>query len=72
MASRPETSITRIRTMSSSVIGILGSEQGCDSDERLRRSAACIAGLRHAVTLFSRRNASNIGTKPPDCPETDN
>jgi hypothetical protein len=31
------------------VIGISGSEQGYDSDERFRRSAACIAGLRHAV-----------------------
>jgi hypothetical protein len=57
--------------MSSNVIGILGSEQGCDLDERLRRSAACIAGLRHAVTLFWRSNASNIGTKPSGCPETD-
>jgi hypothetical protein len=32
------------------VIGISVSEQGCDSDRRFRRSAACIAGLRHAVT----------------------
>jgi hypothetical protein len=48
MASRPEISITRIRTISSSVIGM-----GYDSATiRLGfwRSAACIAGLRHAVT----------------------
>jgi hypothetical protein len=32
MASRPETSMTRIRTISSNVIGISVSEQGCDSD----------------------------------------
>jgi hypothetical protein len=50
MASRPETSMTRIRTISSNVIGISVSEQGYDSDKRFRRSAACIAGLRHAVT----------------------
>jgi hypothetical protein len=54
------------------VIGISVSEQGYDSDKRFRRSAACIAGLRHAVTRLLGLDGFNIGAKPPHCLKTDN